>query len=141
MQRFPVGEWFAPDCVIQRAVRSNRGGYQRRSIAEGPGPVSSFSAALLLAVQQLVRPGGPPSSSYFEGHCCPLARYGHSRDERRGNPQIVPRNPCERAQRRHTIEGSKSDRVCAVISRRKSNDQPLPVSDTYADQTFQGPLG
>jgi len=29
------------------------------------------------------------SSSYFEGHCCPLARYGHWRDERRGNPQIV----------------------------------------------------
>ncbi len=29
------------------------------------------------------------SSTYFEGHCCPLARYGHSRDERRGNPQIV----------------------------------------------------
>src|SRR5580700_5967424 len=29
------------------------------------------------------------SSTYFEGHCCPLAFYGHSRDERRGNPQIV----------------------------------------------------
>ncbi len=29
------------------------------------------------------------SSTYFEGHCCALARYGHSRDERRGNPQIV----------------------------------------------------
>jgi transposase len=29
------------------------------------------------------------SSTYFEGHCCPLACYGHSRDERRGNPQIV----------------------------------------------------
>jgi Transposase DDE domain len=29
------------------------------------------------------------SSTYFEGHCCPLARYGHSRDERRGNLQIV----------------------------------------------------
>lgn len=29
------------------------------------------------------------SSTYFEGHCCRLARYGHSRDERRGNPQIV----------------------------------------------------
>ena len=29
------------------------------------------------------------SSTYFEGHCCPLAHYGHSRDERRGNPQIV----------------------------------------------------
>jgi hypothetical protein len=29
------------------------------------------------------------SSTYFEGHCCPLARFGHSRDERRGNPQLV----------------------------------------------------
>jgi Transposase DDE domain len=29
------------------------------------------------------------SSTYCEGHCCPRARYGHSRDERRGNPQLV----------------------------------------------------
>ncbi len=29
------------------------------------------------------------SSTYFEGHHCPLARFGHSRDERRGNMQIV----------------------------------------------------
>src|SRR5215470_1082344 len=29
------------------------------------------------------------SSTYFEGHGCPLACYGHSRDERRGNPQII----------------------------------------------------
>ena len=29
------------------------------------------------------------SSSYFEGHCCPLAQLGHSRDERPGNVQIV----------------------------------------------------
>jgi hypothetical protein len=29
------------------------------------------------------------TSTYFEGHCCPLAQYGYSRDERRGNPQIV----------------------------------------------------
>lgn len=29
------------------------------------------------------------TSTYFEGHCCPLATYGHSRDERRNNPQIV----------------------------------------------------
>lgn len=29
------------------------------------------------------------TSTYFEGHHCPLARYGYSRDERRGNPQIV----------------------------------------------------
>jgi transposase len=29
------------------------------------------------------------TSSYFEGHTCPLAQYGHSRDERSNNPQIV----------------------------------------------------
>lgn len=29
------------------------------------------------------------TSSYFEGHHCPLANYGYSRDERHGNPQIV----------------------------------------------------
>jgi hypothetical protein len=29
------------------------------------------------------------SSSYFEGRCCPLAQYGHSRDHRRDRPQIV----------------------------------------------------
>jgi len=29
------------------------------------------------------------TSTYFEGRKCPLARLGHSRDERPGNPQIV----------------------------------------------------
>src|SRR5262249_35704330 len=29
------------------------------------------------------------SSTYFEGRHCPLARFGHSRDERTGNLQIV----------------------------------------------------
>ena len=29
------------------------------------------------------------TSSYFEGRRCPLAQFGHSRDERSGNPQIV----------------------------------------------------
>jgi transposase len=29
------------------------------------------------------------TSSYFEGRCCPLARYGHSRDHRDDRPQIV----------------------------------------------------
>lgn len=29
------------------------------------------------------------SSSYFEGHCCPLAQFGHSRDHRPDRPQIV----------------------------------------------------
>jgi transposase len=29
------------------------------------------------------------SSTYFEGHCCPLARYGHSRDGKRDKLQIT----------------------------------------------------
>jgi len=29
------------------------------------------------------------SSSYYEGHKCPLARFGHSRDKKRGKPIIV----------------------------------------------------
>ena len=29
------------------------------------------------------------TSTYFEGRRCPLGRFGHSRDERSGNPQIV----------------------------------------------------
>jgi transposase len=29
------------------------------------------------------------TSTYFEGHHCPLGKYGYSRDERRSNPQIV----------------------------------------------------
>lgn len=29
------------------------------------------------------------TSSYFEGRCCPLAQYGHSRDHRGDRPQIV----------------------------------------------------
>jgi transposase len=29
------------------------------------------------------------TSTYFEGHSCSLAKYGHSRDERSNNPQIV----------------------------------------------------
>ncbi len=29
------------------------------------------------------------SSTYFEGHCCPLAKHGHSRDGKKDKPQIV----------------------------------------------------
>jgi transposase len=29
------------------------------------------------------------SSSYYEGHTCPLVRYGHSRDQKKGKPIIV----------------------------------------------------
>jgi len=36
------------------------------------------------------------SSSYFEGRCCPLAQYGHSRDHRGDRPQIVYGLLCSR---------------------------------------------
>lgn len=36
------------------------------------------------------------SSSYFEGRCCPLARYGHSRDHRDDRPQIIYGLLCRR---------------------------------------------
>ena len=36
------------------------------------------------------------SSSYFEGHRCPLAKLGYSRDGRRGTPQIVYGLLCDR---------------------------------------------
>jgi transposase len=29
------------------------------------------------------------TSSYYEGRCCPLARYGHDRDGKKGRPIIV----------------------------------------------------
>jgi Transposase DDE domain len=37
------------------------------------------------------------SSSYFEGHCCPLAHFGHSRDHRADRRQIVYGLLCTRA--------------------------------------------
>jgi len=36
------------------------------------------------------------SSSYFEGHSCPLAQLGYSRDGRRGTPQVVYGLLCDR---------------------------------------------
>ena len=36
------------------------------------------------------------SSSYFEGHSCPLAQLGYSRDGRRGTPQIIYGLLCDR---------------------------------------------
>ena len=36
------------------------------------------------------------SASYFEGRCCPLAHYGHSRDHREDRPQIIYGLLCRR---------------------------------------------
>jgi Transposase DDE domain len=44
------------------------------------------------------------SSSYFEGHSCPLARLGYSRDGRRGAAQIVYGLLCDRRGRPVAVE-------------------------------------
>jgi hypothetical protein len=44
------------------------------------------------------------SSSYLEGRCCPLARFGYSRDHRPDRPQIVYGLLCDRAGRPLAIE-------------------------------------
>src|SRR5918911_3985814 len=44
------------------------------------------------------------SSSYLEGRCCPLARFGYSRDHRPDRPQIVYGLLCDREGRPLAIE-------------------------------------
>jgi Transposase DDE domain len=44
------------------------------------------------------------SSSWFEGHSCPLAQLGYSRDGRRGTPQLVYGLCCDRLGRPLAIE-------------------------------------
>src|SRR2546427_1364887 len=44
------------------------------------------------------------SSSYFEGHSCPLARLGYSRDGRRGTPQIIYGLLCDKPGRPVCVE-------------------------------------
>jgi transposase len=60
----------ALDWLIERQTRIENG-LARRHLADG-----------VLVLYDV-------TSSYFEGRCCPLARYGHSRDHRRDRPQIV----------------------------------------------------
>ena len=44
------------------------------------------------------------SSSYFEGHSCPLARLGYSRDGKRGTPQIIYGLLCDKPGRPIAVE-------------------------------------
>ncbi len=44
------------------------------------------------------------SSSYFEGHSCPLARLGYSCNGRRGTPQIIYGLLCDRPGRPIAVE-------------------------------------
>jgi hypothetical protein len=68
----------ALDWLVERQARIEKG-LARRHLADG--------VLMLYDV----------SSSYFEGRCCPLAHYGHSRDHRGDRPQIVYGLLCTRA--------------------------------------------
>jgi transposase len=57
------------------------------------------------------------SSSYFEGRTCGLARFGYSRDQRRGTPQIVYGLLCDKPGRPIAVE---------VFSGELHDDKTLP---------------
>jgi hypothetical protein len=57
------------------------------------------------------------SSSYFEGHSCPLAQLGYSRDGRRGTPQIIYGLLCDKPGRPVAVE---------VFSGELHDDKTLP---------------
>ena len=75
-QRRPLGKvnereaYEALDWLVERQARIENG-LARRHLQDG-----------VLVLYDV-------SSSYFEGRCCPLARYGHSRDHRNDRLQIV----------------------------------------------------
>jgi len=58
------------------------------------------------------------SSSYFEGHACPLARLGYSRDGKRGTPQIIYGLLCDKPGRPIAVE---------VFSGELHDDATLPA--------------
>jgi transposase len=64
------GRYKALDWLLERQVRIENG-LARRHLKDG-----------MLVLYDV-------TSSYFEGRCCPLAPYGHSRDHRNDRPQIV----------------------------------------------------
>ena len=55
-------------------------------LLERQGPIQKKLAARHLSEGSLAL--YDLSSSYFEGHCCPLARIGYSRDGKRNTPQV-----------------------------------------------------
>jgi hypothetical protein len=68
------------------------------------------------------------SSSYFEGHACPLAKLGYSRDGKHGTPQIIYGLLCDKPGRPIAVE---------VFSGELHDDATLPAQITKLKQRFQ----
>ena len=70
------------------------------------------------------------SSSYFEGHTCPLAKFGYSRDKRRDLPQITYGVLCNHAGCPVAVdvfEGNTSDHKAFPIAvKRVQEDFKMP---------------
>lgn len=67
------------------------------------------------------------SSSYFEGHTCPLARLGYSRDGKRGTPQVIYGLLCDKPGRPLAVE---------VFSGELHDDATLPAQITKLKERF-----
>jgi hypothetical protein len=67
------------------------------------------------------------SSSYFEGHACPLARLGYSRDGKRGTPQVIYGLLCDKPGRPIAVE---------VFSGELHDDATLPAQITKLKERF-----
>lgn len=67
------------------------------------------------------------SSSYFEGHACPLAKLGYSRDGKRGTPQVIYGLLCDRPGRPIAVE---------VFSGQLHDDATLPAQIGKLKQRF-----
>jgi transposase len=68
------------------------------------------------------------SSSYFEGHTCPLACLGYSRDGKRGTPQVIYGLLCDKPGRPIAVE---------VFSGELHDDATLPAQITKLKERFQ----
>ena len=67
------------------------------------------------------------SSSYFEGHTCPLAKLGYSRDGKRGTPQVIYGLLCDKPGRPIAVE---------VFSGERHDAGTLPAQITKLKQRF-----
>jgi transposase len=67
------------------------------------------------------------SSSYFEGHACPLAKLGYSRDGKRGTPQVTYGLLCNKPGRPIAVE---------VFSGELHDDATLPAQITKLKDRF-----
>ncbi len=67
------------------------------------------------------------SSCYFEGHSCPLAKLGYSRDGKRGTPQVIYGLLCDRPGRPIAVQ---------VFSGELHDDATLPAQITKLKQRF-----